>query len=141
MNKKTSIIIAIITLLLVSGGAFYGGMIYGKSQNAKPTFGAGNFQGMGANKTGINGSNLISGNIISKDGNSITVQLLNNAGSKIIFYSYTTQISKNTSGTSDDLATGTAVSITGTTNSDGSVTAQSIQIRTAGQADRPGQLN
>jgi len=128
MNKTSKIIVAIIVLLVIAGGSFYGGMIYGKSQNIR-SFPNGNFQGMRGNRTNSNGTNFISGNIIFKDSSSITLQLPNNNGSKIIFYSSTTQINKFASGTADDLTTGTTVSIIGTTNSDGSLTAQSIQIR------------
>jgi hypothetical protein len=131
MNKKTSVIISIIVLIIVAGGAFYGGMIYGKSQNTRSSFATGNFQR--TNRTGANGTSLVSGSIVSEDSSSITLQLPNNAGSKIIFYSDITQISKFATGTASDLTTGTSVSVTGTTNSDGSVTAQSIQIRPAGQ--------
>jgi hypothetical protein len=131
MNKTSKIIVAIIVLLLVGGGAFYGGILYGKSQNTRPSFAGGSFQTR-INRNGANGSSFISGNIITKDSSSITLQLQNNNGSKIIFYSGTTQINKFASGTADDLATGTTVSIVGTTNSDGSITAQSIQIRPAG---------
>lgn len=137
MKKNALIIIAVVVLLVVGAAAFYGGMIYGKSQNARPNFSAENFQGM-RNRGGPNGTGFILGDIIAKDANSITLQLPNNSGSKIIFYSGTTQIGKFTSGTANDLATGASVSVTGTTNSDGSITAQNIQIRPAGQT-RPGQ--
>ena len=133
MKKNILVVIIVVVLLAVGGGAFYGGMIYGKSQNARPSFANGNFPGMGGNKTGASGSNFISGDIISKDSNSVTLQLPNNNGSKIVFYTSTTQIGKSTSGTADDLLKGTSVSVTGTTSSDGSVTAQSIQIRSADQ--------
>ena len=133
MNKKSSIATAIIVLLVVGGGAFYAGMGYGKSQNSNPSFNAANFQAMRGSKTGANGGNFILGSIIAKDNNSITLQIPSNGGSKIIFYSDTTQINKPATGTANDLTTGTTVSITGTTNSDGSVTAQSIQIRPANQ--------
>jgi len=131
MNKKIHIITSIIIIGIIAGGAFYWGMLYGKTQSAKTPFTAGNFQGVRANRAGVNG-NFVTGNIISKDGNSITVQLPNNAGSKIIFYSDATQVSKTISGTSADLMAGETVITTGTTNSDGSITAQSIQIRPAG---------
>jgi hypothetical protein len=130
MNKTSLIVTAIIVLIVVGGGAFYGGIAYSKSQNTRPSF-PGNFQGARGNRTGANGANFVSGSIISKDATSITLQLPNNNGSKIIFYSGTTQIAKTTSGTADDLTTGTTVMVTGTTNSDGSVTAQNIQIRPA----------
>ncbi len=137
MKKTSLIVVSVIILLVVSGGAFYGGMVYGKSQNARSGILSTNFQATRANRTGgPNGNpgiNFISGNIISKDSNSITLQLPNGGGSRIIFYSDTTQISKMATGISDDLITGTSVSVNGTTNSDGSVTAQSIQVRPAGQ--------
>lgn len=138
MKKQLLVIIVIIVLLAVGGGSFYGGMLYGKSQNIRPagfpsSFN-GNMQGLGTK----NGSNFISGEIISKDSNSITLQLPNNSGSKIIFYSSATQISKSATGTSEDLAVGTSVSVTGITSSDGSVAAQSIQIRQTGQIPEAG---
>ena len=131
--KKKNIIVSIIIIIII-GGSFYGGMIYGKSLNARTGFSGGNFQ------TKINrggGGNFISGDIISKDDNSITLKTQNNSGSKIIFYSETTQINKSATGTANDLTNGTSVSVTGTTNSDGSVTAQSIQIRPAGANNIP----
>ena len=129
MKKTQHIIISIILLIAVTSISFYFGMNYGKSQSARPAFNAANFQGMRTNRTGTNGSNFISGDIISKDGTSMTIKLPGSAGSKIIFYSDTTPISKMAPGTAGDLANGTSVSVAGTVNSDGSVTAQSIQIR------------
>jgi len=131
MQKKI-IIILVIALAIIGAGAFYSGMSYEKSQAPKFGFpGGANFQAMKTNRTGATGANFISGNVISKDDVSITLQIPNNGGSKIIFYSDATQISKMASGTVADLVTDTSVSVTGTTNSDGSVTAQSIQIRPA----------
>jgi len=124
--KQKHIIAAVVIIILI-GGSFYGGMFYGKRQARTGFPGAG-----GSFQTRINrgnGGNFISGDIISKDNNSITLQIPNSGGSKIIFYSETTQINKSATGTSEDLIKGTSVSITGTTNSDGSITAQSIQIR------------
>lgn len=138
MKKIQSIVIAAVVLLVVAGGAFYGGMLYGKSQNIRPGANGGSFQTR-INRAGANGSSFISGNIIAKDSSSITLQMPAGQGSKIIFYSDATQISKFAAGTADDLANGTMVSVTGTTNSNGSITAQSIQIRPAGQGRGPNQ--
>ncbi len=134
MNKTNKIIYGVVVLLIIAGGSFYGGMLYGKTQSPKLGAGNGNFQ------TRINrggGGGFISGDIISKDASSITLKLQNSSSSKIIFYSDTTQINKYAAGTSNDLSAGTSISVAGTANSDGSVTAQSIQIRPAKPATAP----
>jgi len=143
MKKNVLIALSAVILLAVGGGAFYGGMVYGKSQNARPSFTAGNFQGgtkIGQPGAIRNGGGNASGEIISKDGNSITLKT-QNGGSKIIFYSSATTVSKSAAGTIDDLATGANIIVTGTAGSDGSISAQSIQIRPAGEKAGPGQQN
>jgi len=139
MNTKKILPIFIIAVLLVGGGAFFAGMKYGQSKNSlaslqnltpeqRQQMGAsGGFRGTGAAGTRI-GSGFVSGDIISKSDNSVTVKL-QDGGSKIVFFSDTTTISKSTDGTSADLETGKTIMVNGTTNSDGSVTATNIQIR------------
>jgi hypothetical protein len=43
-----------------------------------------------------------------------------------------TPVTKQASGTQDDLSVGTQVAVTGSSNSDGSMTANTVQIRPAG---------
>ena len=137
MNKTiTMVVIAVI----IAGGSFYAGMKYGGSQTtsnqtATRTRGTGNFTGGAVRGAGGNGGGFTSGSIISKDSQSITLSL-QAGGSKIVFVSPTTQIMKTDAGTLTDLTVGTQVSVTGSTNSDGSVTAQSVQIRPAGFGQR-----
>ena len=133
MNKQALISMLAASAIIVAGGAFYGGIVFAKSQTPRSFAGANLQNFKNRQGGGGNGINMTSGSIISKDDKSITLQLPNNGGSKIIFYSQSTQIGKFTSGTSDDLTSGINVSIVGTANSDGSVTAQNIQIRPAGQ--------
>lgn len=126
---KKIIIISIIVIILVGAGSFYGGMIYGKNQSTK-SFNPQNFRiGQAGNRNG-NGAatNFLTGDIIAKDDKSITIKL-RDGGSKIVFYSDTTEISKFASGTLSDLEIGKSVSVQGQSNSDGSVTSQIIQIR------------
>ena len=137
---KRILSVAIAVAVLVGGGAFYGGMKYaqGRSRrnfaNLTPAQRQQRLQGMGANISGGfrggqgRGGGFSAGEIISKDDKSITIKL-QDGGSKIVFYSDTTEVGKSVSGTTDDLKIGETVTTNGTVNSDGSVTAQSIQIR------------
>ena len=135
-NKK---IVSIVVGIVVLVGVFYVGMSYGKSQTSATKIVAQNQTGQfGMNRGNrTNGGGLISGQILSKDASSITVQIMNTdptstttgTGSKIIFLDANTTISKMAVGSASDLTAGTQVSVTGTANSDGSVTAKSIQIR------------
>lgn len=139
MNKT---IITVIIVVLVGTGSFYGGMKYGEnkaSSNAGPGFGQlqnltpeqrqqrmQQFQQNGGQRRG--GANFAGGEIISRDDKSITVKL-QDGGSKIIFYSSSTTIGKMAMSTPNDLSIGENVMANGTANSDGSITAQQIQIR------------
>ncbi len=138
MKKLNMIIpIAAVIVILVGAGCFYGGMKYGQSKSAAginangqrfaQNGAAGNFRGTGASRQGQNG-NMASGEILSKDDKSITVKLAS-GGSKIVFLSDKTEIGKFTTGAAADLEVGKNVMASGTTNSDGSITATSIQLR------------
>lgn len=138
MNKL--LLVAVAVAVLVGGGAFYGGMQYaqagrgGNFANVTPeqrqqfmanTGDAGFRAGQGR---GGAGAGFVSGEIISKDDKSITVKV-RDGGSKIVFYSDSTEIGKFTSGSRADLKVGETITTTGSANSDGSLTAQSIQMR------------
>ncbi len=127
--KTQKIIVIVAAIIIVGGASFYAGTIYAKGNKS----GNRNMPGF-TNGTGTRGArgngNFVNGQILSIDSSSITVQIPNN-GSKIILLSDSTPISKMASGTRSDLVVGETVMVTGTTNTDGSVTAQSIQIRPA----------
>ena len=140
----------LITLVVAGTAGFFGGIKYQQSKIIS-NFRTGNFAGMqgrggmfqqGASGTrrpggqGMGGQ-FISGEVLSKDDKSITVKV-GDTGSKIIFYSGTTSIGKTTSGTINDITVGKQLMISGTNNSDGSITAQNIQIRPEMPATAPG---
>jgi len=141
MNKK--FLITILVIIVVGGGAFYGGMIYGKSkvnlakafQNMTPEqrqqlfqanvgSAASNFQGRNGRGTGVN---FLLGEVIAKDDKSLTLKM-QDGSSKIVFFSDSTTISKTTDGSLSDIEIGKQVSINGQQNSDGSYTANTIQL-------------
>ena len=132
-------IMAVVATLVVAGGVgFYGGTLYGQSSSANSRA---NFNRQGGFEAGMIGagqrgngapqnSDFSGGEIIKKDNNSITVKL-NNGSSQIILFSDTTKVTKSAEGSAADLTVGGQVIITGSKNQDGSLTAQSIQIRPA----------
>ena len=151
MNKLITIVIA--TAVVVGGGAFFGGMKYAESksprgrlsqadfqnlQNLSPeerqqrlqelgaNAGAGFRGGAGGGQRG--GGGFTAGEIIAKDDKSVTVKL-QDGGSKIVFLSDSTEITKSVAGALSDLEIGKNISVNGTANSDGSITAQTIQLR------------
>jgi hypothetical protein len=124
-------------LIIVGGGAFYAGMSYGGNKMpAQNGFagGAGGPAGF-AERTGTRTSTtggFTSGTILSSSNGSISIQEQNGSSTEIVLVGSTTQILKTAAGSASDLGVGTAVTITGTSNSDGSMTANSIQIRPKG---------
>lgn len=114
-------ILAVVLLLVGLGAGFFGGMQYQKSKS--PQFEQGRRAGLGQN--GIN--RPITGEIISSDDNGITVQMADGS-SKIVLVSGNTQINKTDPGTKSDLTVGQKVLVSGSVNSDGSITALNIQL-------------
>ncbi len=120
-----------LTIAVIGALAFFGGMRY--QQTLTPSRQA----GTGQNRTGTNGARggafggnrggQIIGDVLSSDDKSITVKLPDGS-SKIVLISSTTSVVKSTQANISDLAVGTKVGIFGQTNTDGSVTAQNIQL-------------
>lgn len=124
MNKQY--LITIILILVVGAGTFFAGMKYQESKRLAGRFG--NFQGA-ANGQSQRGQGLrpVNGEIISADDKSITVKL-QDGSSKIVLLSDTTTVSKSADATKADLKVGEKVATFGTENSDGSITAQNVQL-------------
>lgn len=122
-------IISVAILLILIGGSFCGGMFYGQSKNTGR--GPADFQGapngsfQGGDVQRTTGSAMLNGEIVSNDGESITLKTTD-GNSKIVFFSETTRVSKTTEGTMSDVTVGKQVMVSGTQNSDGSYTAKTI---------------
>ena len=138
--KKYSVhvIWAIFVIIALAGGFFWG-------KATAPAHGAGSYAGAASGTRGFAGARggaagggFVSGTITANDGTSLTVQLAN-GNSENVFYSSSTQVIKPSPASVTDLTSGTMVMIGGTTNPDGSVTAQSIQVRQGNTPGNPGQ--
>jgi len=135
MKKMLPVIL--VTALVAGGIMFYIGFKYGQNQKTtsglsaqdrQQRFGQGS-AGRGNRFGGATGGGFVSGEIISKDDKSITVKL-RDGGSKIIFFSDSTKIMKEVDAKNEDLKVGDNVTGNGTGNQDGSINAQTLQLRT-----------
>jgi hypothetical protein len=124
MNKN--IIMGIVGGLIIGFGAGY--LV---PHRAAAPAGPGGYSGTfarGGGRTGAGG--IAAGQILSADATSITLKLPN-GNTQIVLIGGSTQIMKTATGTVSDLSAGKDVVVTGSTNSDGSITAQSVQVRPA----------
>ena len=125
---KNNLLIALIVAFVFGAVGFYAGTRY---QASKQTafFGNGRRQIMGATGQFPNraGARQVIGDILSQDDKSITVKLPDGS-SKIVFLAETTKINKASEAAKIDLKKGEKVAIFGLENSDGSITANTVQI-------------
>ena len=143
MKNSNVVIIGIIAIVFAALG-FFSGMKY--QQTKIPSFSRNNVQGMmGQNeklsngtgtkniRTGMGATNengLRMGTIAGMDETSITLKM-QDGSSKIIILAESTTYKKTAEAVKDNVQVGDTVVITGTTNTDGSITAQQIQINPA----------
>ena len=125
-TKNNIIVIIAVAALVALAGGFFAGMKYQESKSPVGRFrnlqdARGNFGQRGQ------GFRPVNGEIISSDDKSITVKS-QDGSSKIILVNNTTSINKSSEGLKTDLKTGEKVAVFGTENSDGSITAQNIQL-------------
>lgn len=131
---KKEYIAAIAIFVIAAGAGFYGGVKYDQNKTAQTRqqrvagFGIAGANGTRGMRGGANGAGFTGGQIISKDDKSITIKT-QDGGSKIVFLAASTKIDKSVAGAVTDLSTNQQVTVTGAANSDGSITAQTIQIR------------
>ncbi len=128
--------------VVLLGAGFGGGYVFAKSQSPRGAFGTFSVNGQtvqfaggtgargGTFRTGANGG-FTTGEILTKDANGITIKM-QDGSTKIVLVGTSAQIMKQTTGTLSDLIVGQNVMVTGSSNSDGSITAQTVSLRPAG---------
>ena len=129
MKNKIILIIAAVVLIGVS---FYSGMRYGGNNVAAASAARGTFQGRtnGGTTRGPSGfaqGGATSGEVIAKDANSLTLKL-QSGGSRIAFVSSSTPVIQSIPGSLGDITVGKQITVTGSTNQDGSLNVSSIRV-------------
>jgi len=145
---KNNYLMTVILVVVFAGAGFYGGMKYQQSKAKTLTGQFNNRQGEMINNQqggmrnnqqgnstgtmkniGINrgGFKPVAGEIISTDDKSVTVKLQDDS-SKIVLINDKTQINKAETVSKSELKVGEKVSVFGSENSDGSITAQNVQL-------------
>lgn len=144
---KNHWIITILIAIIVAAGAFFGGMKYQQSQAATRSFANGMFIRNGQGGSGTNSrlggrtgnfGGVTVGDVVSVDADSMTIKL-QDGSSKIVNLSSSTTYNKTDTASKSDLKAGEHVAAIGTTNSDGSITAQNVQLNPMFRMNRPGQ--
>jgi len=134
--KRGTMIVVLVIAAVVFFGAGFGVSHYyfgAKTSGAgyQPGMGQGGFGGrMRGGPGGASASGFVSGQVIKKDTGTLSVQSRDNS-MKLILVSSSTVVTKMAQGSLNDVAQGTEVMVSGTANADGSVTAQTVQIRPA----------
>ncbi len=145
---KNGIVVPFIVAVLFGAVGFYGGMryqqsktqslgmrVFGNGNNGSPSSFSRNRENQPSGTMGMNrmsGFRPVAGEIISADSGSITVKL-EDGSSKIILISDDTKINKAESVSKSSLIKGETVSVFGNENSDGSVSAENIQLNPQNQ--------
>lgn len=128
---KNKIIVSVI-VVVVAGLSFYLGKVYSASSktstSSRGQFNSGQFTGSGRGVRA--GGGFSGGEVISKDDSGVTLKS-QDGSTKIILISKSTQVMKSTSGSIEDVSVGENLMVTGVSNADGSITAQTVQIRPA----------
>ena len=118
----------IILVIVFAAVGFYGGVSYQMSKvpSSAGSTADGRFGGRGF-RGGASGMKPVNGQIVSQSNNAITVKL-SDGTSKLVDLTSQTMINISSKGSITDLISGQRVTAFGTTNSDGSITAQAVNI-------------
>lgn len=160
MKPAVRIILSVVVLIVVAGGSFLGGTLFGRNQaqvsaaSRRGTFfqgtagqnGQGGLQVFRSGTPGAQGEGTQRGQgfgggtfgTIEKIGDGEMVVTDQSGKQTTVKVSDTTLIEKQASVTLKDLAQGETVIVSGSTGQDGVVTARSVQVVPAGRFGPPG---
>lgn len=151
MKRFVKIVLLASLLVVVAGGSFYGGMVYGQSQqqSASPgpegAAGGRDWAGQGGMRPGGQAGSdggqggMLAGQILSIKDGELTLEDI--TGQEIqVHVTDTTLIQKQAEVRVSDLEEGETVFVSGSRGTDGSITARMVQVSSADGFGLPGNL-
>jgi hypothetical protein len=154
MNRVVKIVLGVVAVLVIAGGSFYGGTVYGQNQSKSDSTATGGWQGTPAGTrqsgslpngqagsdrsqfVGAQGGSLF-GEIQSIGNGQMTV--VDQSGKSVqINVTDTTLIQKQAEVTMTDLQQGETVAVSGRQEDDGSITARMVQVTSGNGFGLPG---
>lgn len=134
MHNKNLVTTGVVALIIGLGVGYEGAHALATT----PKTGAAAFAARGtggAGFTGARGGNqaaggLLTGTVAAKDSGSITLNT-RDGSSHVVLVTPDTTVSKSVNGSLSDIAVGSTIIVSGSTNSDGSVSATLVQLRPA----------
>ncbi len=127
-HKKFDLVTLIIVTISMGIAGFFWGLLYQKNKGIKSQMGEMGRQvrGMTKQRSGFQGKQSVSGEVVSVDENTITVKT-SDGGSKVIVYTNDIKVDKTTEGAIADVVTGTNITTFGS-ESNGTVVAERISV-------------
>ncbi len=132
--QKNMIIVVVVAFLVGTGAGYAGSHAFARpdafAQQGDTAMFARN--GMNATRRGMFGGNgMLTGTVTQNANGNLTLNT-RDGSSHVVLLNASTTVSKSVAGSLSDIAAGTNVIISGTPNSDGSISASFVQLRPAG---------
>ena len=124
---KNIVITGVVALIIGAGIGYAGAGMFSHPTTPGQQFTRGTGNGMMGGTRSMGGG-FLTGTVSSKDAGSITLNT-RDGSSHVVLITPNTTVSKSVNGALTDVTTGTTIIVSGTTNSDGSVSASLIQLR------------
>lgn len=151
MNRMVKIVLGVLLVAGVASGSFYGGMVYGQSQQQaafpgrEGAAGVRDWAGQGGmrpgDQVGSDGGQggMLAGQILDVSDGELVLE--DQSGEEIqVHVTDTTLIQKQAEVTVSDLEEGETVLVSGSRGTDGSITARMVQVSSADGFGLPGTL-
>ena len=126
--NKTIIITAIVALGIGLGGGYAAAKVSAPAttSGSNTSFARGSARGLRGGNQSANG--FIAGTVAKENSESLTIDT-RDGNSHLVLLTPATSVFKSVAGSLTDVTIGSTVTVSGSTNSDGSISADSIQLR------------